>query len=194
MRAKHQCISFATKAPQSFEERVKTKSSQTAVVRKQSSCKDHMTSTSFMWTVTHVWFFFFLTSLLEYNCFTMLCQFLLYNKVNQLYVCIYPHISSLLRLPPTLPIPPLQVVTKHGADIPVLCSCFPLAICFTFGSIYMSVLLSHFIPAYPYPSTCPQVHSLHLHLYSCPAPRFIRTIFFQIPYICVSIWYLFFSF
>ena len=51
--------------------------------------------------------FFFLTSLLEYNCFTMVCPFLLYNKVNQLYIYIYPHISSLLCLPPTLPIPPL---------------------------------------------------------------------------------------
>ena len=38
-------------------------------------------------------FFFFLTSLLEYNCFTMVCQFLLYNKVNQLYIYIYPHIQ-----------------------------------------------------------------------------------------------------
>ena len=43
--------------------------------------------------------FFFLTSLLEYNCFTMVCQFLLYNKVNQLYIYICSHISSLLRLP-----------------------------------------------------------------------------------------------
>ena len=75
-----------------------------------------------------VFFFFFVTSLWEYNCFTMVCQFLLYNKVSQLYIYIYPHISSLLRLPPTLPIPTLQVVTKHRADLPVLCSCFPLAI------------------------------------------------------------------
>ena len=37
--------------------------------------------------------------------------------------------------------------------------------------------LSHFVPAYPSPSPCPQVHSLHLHLYSCPVPRFFRTIF-----------------
>ena len=43
----------------------------------------------------------FLTSLLEYNCFTVVCQFLLYNKVNQLYIC--PHISSLLHLPPSHP-------------------------------------------------------------------------------------------
>ena len=139
-------------------------------------------------------FLFFLTSLLKYNCFTMLCQFLLYKKVNQLYAYIYPYIPSLLRLPPTLPIPPLQVVTKHQVDHPVLCSCFPLAIYFTFGSVYMSMLLSHFIPAYPSPSPCPQVHSLCLRLYSCPAPRFIRTIFFLIPYICVSIWYFSFSF
>ena len=45
--------------------------------------------------------FSFLTSLLEYNCFTKVCQFLLYNKVNQLYIHVYPHISSLLRLPPS---------------------------------------------------------------------------------------------
>ena len=44
---------------------------------------------------------------------------LLYNKVNQLYVYIYPHIPSLLRLPPTFPIPPLQVDTKHGVDLEV---------------------------------------------------------------------------
>ena len=121
----------------------------------------------------------FLTSLLEYNCFTMVCQFLLYNKVNQLYVYIYSHILSLLHLPPTLPILPLQVDKKHQADLPVLYGCFPLAICFTFGSVYMSMPLSHFVPAYPSPSPCPQVHSLvGLHLYSRPAPRFFITIFF----------------
>ena len=120
---------------------------------------------------------FFLTSLLEYNCFTVVCQFLRYNKVNQLYIYIYPHISSLLHLPTTLPIPPFQVVTKHRHDLPVLCGCFPLAIYFTFGSVYMSMPLFHFVPAYPSPSPCPQVHSLHLRLYSCPTPRFFRTNF-----------------
>ena len=45
--------------------------------------------------------------------------------------------------------------------------CFPLAIYFTFGSVYMSMPLSHFVPAYPSPSPYPQVHSLvGLHLYS----------------------------
>ena len=36
----------------------------------------------------------------------MVCQFLLYNKVNQLYIYIYPHISSLLHLPPSQPLYP----------------------------------------------------------------------------------------
>ena len=108
----------------------------------------------------------------------MVCQFLLYNRVNQLYIYMCPHISSLLHLPDILPIPPLQVVTKHRTDLSVLCGCFPLAICFTFGTVYMSMPLSHFVPAYPSPFPCPQVHSLHLHLYSCPTPRFFRTFFF----------------
>ena len=125
-----------------------------------------------------LFYFIFLTSLLEYNCFTMVCQFLLCNKVNQVYTYEYPHIPSLLRLPSTLLIPTLQVVAKHRADLPVACSSFPLAIYFTFGSVHMLMLPSHFIAAYPSPSPCPQVHSLRLHLYSCPAPRFFRTIFF----------------
>ena len=33
----------------------------------------------------------------------MVCQFLLHNKVNQLYIYICPHISSLLHLPPSHP-------------------------------------------------------------------------------------------
>ena len=125
-----------------------------------------------------IYIYIFNRSLLEYNCFTTLCQFLLYNKVNQPYAQICPHIPSLLSFPPTFPIPPLQVVTKHRADLPVLCGCFPLAIYFTFGSLYMSVPLSHFVPAYPSSSPRPQVHSLCLQLYSCPATKFISTFFF----------------
>ena len=90
------------------------------------------------------------------------------------YIPISP---LLLHLPPTLPIPHLQVVTKHRTDIPVLCDCFPLTIYFTFCSVYMSMPLSHFFPAYPSPYPWPQVHSLCLRLYSSPALRFFRTSF-----------------
>ena len=114
--------------------------------------------------------FIYLTSLLEYNCFTMVCQFLLYNKVNQLYAYIYPHISSLLHLPATLPIPSLQVDTKHQADLPVQCCCFPLAIHFTFGSVlYVHATLS-LHPSLPFPlpaSPSPFSPSVSLFL-SCP--------------------------
>ena len=105
----------------------------------------------------------------------MLCQFLPHNKVNQLYVYIYPHIPPFLSLPPTLPIPPLQVVTEHRADLPVLCNSFPQAVHCIFGSVCMSILLSHFVPASP-SALCPQAHSLRLCLYSCPATRFISTV------------------
>ena len=140
--------------------------------------------------------FSFLTSLLEYNCFTVLCQFLLYNKVNRLYAYVYPHIPSLLCLSPTLSIPPLQVDTQHRADLPVLCGCFPLAMI-----LHLVVYI------------CP-CHSLTLSQLTLPPPRVLKSIlyicifipdlplgssepffsfFFQIPYICVSIRYLFFS-
>ena len=108
----------------------------------------------------------------------MVCQFLLYNKVNQLYVYIYPHISSPLHLPSTLPIPPLQVVTKHQADLPLRCSCFPLASYFTIESVYISATLSlHpprvlrsilyicvFIPVLPLGSTEPFIF-FRFHIY-----------------------------
>ena len=104
----------------------------------------------------------------------MLCQFLLYNKLNQLYVYIYPHIPSLLHLPPTLPILPPQMVTKHRADLPVLCSCFSLAIYFTFGSVYMSTLLFHFIPASP------------------PPPRVLKSVLYVCVFIPVLLLFFFF--
>ena len=58
-------------------------------------------------------FIFLKRSLLEYNCFTILCQFLLHNRANQPHAYTRPHIPSLLSLPPILPIPPLQVIAKH---------------------------------------------------------------------------------
>ena len=108
---------------------------------------------------------------------------------------MFPYLFPLASpsLPPTLPIPPLYVVTEHPADLPVLCSCFPLAIYFTFGSVYMSMPLSHFIPAYPSP---PRVLKSILYVYvfipvlplGSSQPFFLDSI-----YMCYDL-YLFFSF
>ena len=57
---------------------------------------------------------------LEYNCLTMLCQFLLYNNMNQLHEYTY-----LLPLGPPSHLPPLLVVTEQWAELPVLYSSFP---------------------------------------------------------------------
>ena len=60
-----------------------------------------------------------------------------------------PH---LLDLPPTAhPFPPFQVVIDYQAELPVLHSSFPLAIYFTYGNIYVSMLLSQFVPPSPSP-------------------------------------------
>ena len=92
--------------------------------------------------------FFFLTSLLEYNCFAMVCFCFITKWISYTYTC--PLISSLLRLPPSHPPYPTPLGGHRAwADLPVLCGCFPLASYVTFGSVYMSVPLSHFVPAYP---------------------------------------------
>ena len=72
---------------------------------------------------------------------------MLYNDVNQLYVYIY---LLLLELPShSSPHPSPQIITGHRTEPPVLDSSFPLAICFTRGSGYTSMLLSQFVPDSP---------------------------------------------
>ena len=96
-------------------------------------------------------------------------------------ICIHiPLPSSLLGFPLTHTpprIPPIWVPTEHQAELRVLYRSFPPAVCFTHGSVFMFILIFPFRP-------CPHVHSLHLHLYSCPADRFIHTIFLDSTYMC----------
>ena len=88
----------------------------------------------------------------------MLCSFLLYNEVNQLYVYIY---SLPLGPPSHPPIPLIQVTTEHQGELPALYSRFPPAICFIHGSVYMSILISQFIPHPPSPC-CVQTSVLYV--------------------------------
>ena len=111
----------------------------------------------------------------------MLYNGVLVSALKQSESAIHIHISPYL-LPLASPSHPPYPIPLGGHK--ALCGCFPPAIYFTFGSICKSIPLSHFIPAYPCPSPCPQVHSLRLLLYSCPAPRFIKTFFLDSIYMC----------
>jgi len=74
-------------------------------------------------------------------------------------------------------ISPIYVITEQQAELPVIYSSFPLAICSTHGSVYTSLLISEFVKPSPSPPPHPHVCSLCLCLHSCPANRFTCTIF-----------------
>ena len=85
---------------------------------------------------------------MEDNCFITLCWFLPYIIMNQpqVYTCPLPPEPP----PVSLHIPPLYVGTEHWIELLVSHSKFPLAIYFTYGNVYVSMLLSQFVP----PSSC----------------------------------------
>lgn len=118
-------------------------------------------------------FVFFLNLFLTGGHFATLRWLLPYNSVNQ------PQVPSLPNLAPTPnPIPPLWLSQSSGLGS-LLCSSFPwLAV----SRVVVDLAQFH-----------PQVFSLCLHLYFCSANRFISTISW-IPYICVNVRNLLFSF
>ena len=102
-------------------------------------------------------------------------------------------LPSFLNLPPlSHPIPPLQMVTEHQAELPALYSNFPLVIYFTRSNVYVSMLLSQFIP--PSPSPTESINLLSMSeclLLPCKIGSSIP--FFQIPYILALIYDICFS-
>ena len=87
---------------------------------------------------------------------------------------MYTYLPSPMSLPPSSPIPPLQVITgtklrslcyaaaSHQLSIPYLVAC-------------ISQCSSQFIPLLP--PLCLHVCSVHLYLSSCPANRFLCAVF-----------------
>ena len=111
---------------------------------------------------------------------------MLYNVVlvsavqeHESVICIHLALPSTASLPtPTHPF----ILTDPGAELPVLYSSFLPATYFTWGSVYMSKLLSRFVPPSPSPAgstspfsvlvslflLCKQVHQYHFsrfHMY-----------------------------
>ena len=82
--------------------------------------------------------------------------------------CKYTYILSLLSLPPT-PLPSHSSRSSWNTELSSLCSIAASHELSVSHTVYMSVLLSQFVPPSPV-CTSP---SLCLRLYSCPANRFI---------------------
>ena len=96
----------------------------------------------------------------------MVYQFLLYNKVNQLYIYIYPHISSLLHFPPSHTSYPTPL-GHHKAP-----SCSPCAmqqlptsyLFYIWQCIYVNAILSQ-CPSLPFTSMTSSLFSTSASLF-----------------------------
>ena len=116
-----------------------------------------------------------------YNYFTS-CEFLQNNEVNQPCICICPLLETPSHYPPP---PPSQPFTENQGKLAVLYCSFPLVVCFTHDSVYMSILIFQFISSSPFPCPYWHVHSLYLWLYFLLANKFICNTFFYIPHIYI---------
>ena len=111
-----------------------------------------------------------------FNWGKLLYNVLLVSDVPQCKSAVIKHTS-----PPfwvSLPCPtPTPLYHHRGLGwAPVLHSNFSQAVYFTYGGVYMLMLLSPFTPLSPSPLGA-QVNSVHLSLHSFPANRFINNIF-----------------
>ena len=115
-----------------------------------------------------------------------------YNVVLVSAIRQYESSVSIIYIYP-LPLEPShQPSASHLSETELNSLCYTAAstsVLFHTRQYYVSATLS-IHPTFPFPPLCPQVHSLCLHLSSCPAKRFISTIFLD-PCIWVNIPYLF---
>lgn len=124
---------------------------------------------------------------LQYNFLCFYVGFYHTAVHNSACKSIIPSWASL-----STPIPPLWVITEHQAGLLVLSSDFPLVICFTHGSVYMSMLPSQFIQRSPSPA-------VSHHLFSMSASpffpwKYVHQYWFSgFRYLCMNEQYLFFS-
>ena len=123
------------------------------------------------WLFIYLFKFFKISFWLERDCYKILCWLLPYESVNQPQVHICPHLPL-----PSTPSSPSR--SSQSTRLSSLCphSSFTQAIYFTHGNIYLPMQLFQFVPPAP-SSAVSKICSLFLHLYSCSAYRFIRTIF-----------------
>ena len=112
-----------------------------------------------------IWLFVFLILFYFYWSIIALQRCVSFCCTVKWISCMYTYIPSLLHLPPTLPIPPLWVITEPWAELPVMYSRFPLAIYFTHGSVFMPNLISQFIPPSPSSPMSTRLFSMSVFLF-----------------------------
>ena len=122
---------------------------------------------------------------MEDNCFTILHWFLPYNNMNWLKYTYAPSLSKLL--PSPHPIQPLWVSREQLVELPVLYSNFPLAICFTYGNVYVLMLLSQFIPPYPSPAVLTSLFPMSASLF-LPWKYVVQYLFLDFVWSFVTPW------
>ena len=124
-------------------------------------------------SLPQLFMYFFFNFLLEQNCFTVLCQFLLYNIVNHIYIYLPSFWISF----------PLTSTQSIEQSFPILDSRFLLIIFFFF--FYIVVYLSQ--PQSPNLSHSPFLYLVSIHLFSTFESlfllcKFIRTFFLDSTY------------
>ena len=77
---------------------------------------------------------------------------------------------------PTIAVP-LHVITEHRAELPALSQPPTSWLVYTTVCIRQCCSPSSCLLLLPSSPPCPPVHSLHLHLCSCPANRLVCTVF-----------------
>ena len=93
------------------------------------------------------------------NCFTMLCWLLPYiNMKPAMGIRMSPPSWTSLHLPPHPISPGCHRAPKF--ELLAAYSKFPLAICFTYGNVYVSTLLSQFVPPSPSPNIFTSLFSM----------------------------------
>ena len=92
------------------------------------------------------------------------------------------HISppSRTSLPPPTPPHPSSLSQSARFKLPGSYNKFPLALCFTDGNVYVSVLLFKFVPSSPSHTVFTSLFSVDLH--QCSANKFIRAILLNSKY------------
>ena len=82
---------------------------------------------------------------------------------------------------PPSPSHPSRLSQSSGSELPASYSEFPLAVYFTHGGVYVSVLLSQFVPPSPSPPLSLTLSSMSAS-HCCPADRFLSTSFLDSTY------------